>query len=163
MIIISINNSMTPKFDEWYRQILTEYTTAKNKRRESRYWSPSSYSSLKNVRRVSNKNNMSDSQASKLGNHQYVGNAMGPDGPRQNTSEKSIDSAGIAKGLGGYVAPTDGNPKKVGASINSKQGDMIVKYRLANGTAKVGSRGKKIYGDGMVKLDHLKRYKKLFK
>lgn len=153
---------MTPKFDKLCRQLLTEYITSKNKRRESRYSNPNKAPSLMNVRRVSNKANRSDSQASKLGNQQYVGNIMSSDGPRQNRSEKNIQAAGIAKGLGGYIRPEGGNPKKRGASVNSKQGDMVVKHVLANGVAKVGSRGKINYGDGMVKREHLKRYKKLY-
>lgn len=153
---------MTPDFDMFCETILTEYITSKSKRRDSRYWKASLYPSLKNVRKVSNKNNMSDSQATKMGNRQYVGNAMGSEGPRTNSSEKDIPNQGIAKGLGGYIKPEGVNPKQPGASINSKQGDMIVKYTLDNDVAKVGSRGKVNYGDGMVKRDHLKRYNKLY-
>jgi hypothetical protein len=34
------------------------------------------------------------------------------------------------------------NPKKPGAKVNSKQGDMEVKYSLGNGMYKVGKTGK---------------------
>lgn len=162
MIKLSINNSMTPKFDIWFEQLITEYTSAKSQRSQSRYWKPNSYSTLTNVRRVSNKGNRSDSQATKLGNHQYVGNPLGPDGIRQNRSEKNMQSAGIAKGLGGYIQPEGGNPKKPGASVNSKQNTMIVKHVMANGLAKVGPVLNSNYKDGKTDRVHLKRFKKLY-
>lgn len=153
---------MTHKFDIWFEQVITEYTTSKSQRRESRYSKPNQYASVTNVRRISNKGNKSDSQATKLGNHQYVGNITSSDGPRQNKSEKNMQAAGIAKGLGGYIRPEGGNPKKPGASVNSKQNTMIVKHVMANGLAKVGPVMNSNYTDGKTDRQHLKRFKKLY-
>jgi hypothetical protein len=161
MIKLSINNSMTPKFDIWYEQLITEYTSKSGQRSKSRYSGPNKYTTLGNVRRISNKANRSDSQASKLGNHQYVGDIAG-NGPRQNKSEKGVQQAGIAKGLGGYIKPEGGNPKKPGASVNSKQGNMLVKYVMGNGVAKVGAVHNQNYTKGKTERVHIDRFKKLY-
>jgi hypothetical protein len=152
---------MTKNFDLYCEQIINEYLTSKSKRSESRYWKPTLYPKLTQVRKVAS-NNASGSQATKQGNRQYVGNAMGPDGIRQNKSEKDLQSIGISKGLGGIIRPDGVNPKQVGASINSKQGDMIVKHVLSNGKIRVGSRGKRNYGENMTQMRHLERRRKMF-
>lgn len=129
---------MTPLFDKFYESIVTEYITAKSKRVEARYNTPTLQ-----PRKLSNKGNLSGSQATKLGNQQYIGDYWGPDGIRgQNSSEKDIANAGIIKGHGGHLRIAGTNPKNVGASVNSKRGDMKIKYNLVNGVSKVGPSGK---------------------
>jgi hypothetical protein len=153
---------MTDEFDALYESIINEFQHAKSKRHESRYWADGAFPGLQ-PRKVSNKNNRSSSQATKLGNQQYIGNPLGANGVRgRNESEKDVENAGIAKGLGGHLRVQGVNPKKIGASINSKQGDMVVKQVLANGVVKVGSRGKVDYKDGMIKRRHLAQFNKKF-
>lgn len=145
---------MTTKFDLYYEAIIREYTTAKSKRRESRYWKPSMFPGSQ-VRKVRSIDNRTDSQKTKLGNQQYVGNPYGPNGIRtKNKSEKDYNRAAIAKGLGSHIRSSGVNPKKPGSSVNSKQGNMEVKYTLANGVSKVGSTGKTNYN--FIKPKHYK-------
>ena len=148
---------MTSEFDLFIEKLINEYITSKNKRAEARY----SGNNLTQVRRAADNRNISASQKTKQGNKQYVGNPLGTYGIRNNSSEKDIPLIGISKGLGGIIRPDGVNPKQVGASINSKQGDMIVKHRLANGKVRVGSRGKVNYQDNMTRRDHIERRKKL--
>jgi hypothetical protein len=136
---------MTPKFDQFYESLIREYTTAKSKRRESRYWADSMFPKS-GVRQVRSMNNKSSSQRTKLGNQQYIGDYWDSSGIRgQNKSEKEIPNVGIAKGLGGHIRIDGVNAKKRGAKFNSKQGNMEIKYTLNNGLSKVGSTGKTKY------------------
>lgn len=136
---------MTKKFDQMYNSLIKEYTSAKSRRQKSRYWSPSS-SQSSDVRQVRTMNNKTASQRTKLGNQQYVGKLFGSKGIRANNkSEKDLAQAGIAKGLGGHVRLKGVNPKSRGSKVNSKQGNMEIKYTLNNGMAKVGSTGKTQY------------------
>lgn len=133
---------MTPEFDQFCEALIREYTTAKSKRRESRYWADTMFPTS-GVRQVSSLKNHSDSQRTKLGNQQYIGNYWDGKGVRgQNKSEKDLALTGIAKGLGGHIRIKGVNPKKPGAKVNSKQGNMEVKYTLGNGVSKIGSTGK---------------------
>jgi hypothetical protein len=133
---------MTPEFDQFCEALIREYTTAKSKRRESRYWADTMFPTS-GVRQVSYLKNHSDSQRTKLGNQQYIGNYWDGKGVRgQNKSQKDHAQAGIAKGLGGHLRIKGVNPKKPGARVNSKQGNMEVKYTLGNGVSKIGSVGK---------------------
>ncbi len=153
---------MTDDFDTLYESIINEFETAKSKRHESRYWKDGAFPGLE-PRKVSSKANRSSSQATKLGNQQYIGSPLGPNGVRgKNKSQKHVANAGIAKGLGGHLRIQGVNPKKVGAEINSKQGDMVVKQVLANGTVRVGSRGRVNYKDGMTKRSHMGQWNKKF-
>ena len=148
---------MTSEFDLFIEQLINEYISSKSKRSEARY----SGNNLTQVRKAADNRNISASQKTKQGNRQYVGNVLGTYGIRQNSSEKDIQSVGISKGLGGIIRPDGVNPKQVGASINSKQGDMIVKHRLANGKVRVGSSGRVNYKDHMTKLKNIERRKKI--
>jgi hypothetical protein len=151
---------MTDEFDKFYQRIVTEYLTAKSKRnnsnQKSRYWNNNLYPTASNKRVRSSNKRISDSQKTKVyKQQQYTGNYWKEKGVRvRNKSEKSADEAGIAKGLGGRLRISGVNPRQPGAKVNSKQGDMIVKYTLPNGISKIGSRGKtqydnieKIFGD----------------
>jgi hypothetical protein len=136
---------MTPKFDQFCEALIREYTTAKSKRRESRYWADTMFPKS-GVRQVRSLNNHSDSQKTKLGNQQYIGNYWDGKGVRgQNKSQKDHALAGIAKGLGGHIRIKGVNPKRPHAKVNSKQGDMEVKYTLPGGLSKIGSTGKTDY------------------
>jgi len=136
---------MTTKFDLYYESLIKEYTTAKSKRNESRYWAPHMFPGSE-VRKVRTLNNKTASQRTKLGNQQYVGKIMGPDGIRgRNKSEKDIARIGIGKGLGNHIRMQGVNPRKPGSRVNSKQGNMEIKYTLDNGVSKVGSTNKTEY------------------
>jgi len=149
---------MTPEFDQLCESLINEYTTAKSKRVEARYKTPTLQ-----PRKISNKGNMSGSQATKAGNQQYIGDPWGHDGIRgQNKSERDLANAGIMKGLGGHLRVKGTNPKNPGAAINSKTGDMIVKYNLANGVSKVGSRLKRDYSKNGIRKPFLADHKKKF-
>lgn len=134
---------MTEEFDKFYESLVREYLTAKSKRAESRYWKDGAYPDSA-VRKVRSSNSaVSASQKTKVYNQQqYTGNFWGTDGTRgRNTSEKNHDRAGIAKGLGGRLRISGVNPKKPKSRVNSKQGNMEVKYTLGNGVSKIGSTG----------------------
>lgn len=136
---------MTKDFDQFYESVINEFTTAKSKRHASRYWTGNPAMSTK-VRKVRTMNDKSASQRTKLGNQQYVGSIFDKDGARvRNKSEKNHAEAGIARGLGNHIKIQGVNPKQPGAKVNSKQGDMEVKYTLDNGISKVGSTGKTDY------------------
>jgi len=138
---------MTVNFDKFCNKVINEYTTMKNKRRSSsRYWKPDRMPDL-NVRAVQPNNGRSASQRVKVDKHQqYIGDPYDPKGVRhQNKSEKDNARAGIAKGLGNHVKIGGVNPREAGAKVNSKQGNMEVKYTLPNGLSKVGSTGKTEY------------------
>lgn len=136
---------MTPNFDKFFKRVINEFLTAKSRRKESRYWKPNLYPKS-SVRKVRNLNNKSASQRTKLGNQQYIGNYWGDKGIRnKNTSEKGSAEAGIAKGLGNHLRVVGTNPKKLGAKINSKQGNMVIKNTMPNGMVTVGSAMKKGY------------------
>lgn len=134
---------MTHQFDRFYESVVREYLTAKSKRTQARYWKDGAYpdSSIRKVR--SSNSAVSSSQKTKVYNQQqYTGNFWAANGSRgRNKSEKSHDRAGIARGIGGRIRIDGVNPKKPGAKINSKQGNMEVKYTLGNGVSKVGSTG----------------------
>ena len=128
---------MTEGFDKFYNSIINEYLSAKSKRKESRYWSSNLYPDAGTVRKVRTiGSSMSDSQKTKILNQQqYVGNFWGGKGPRgKNKSEKDVNLAAIAKGIGGRLRIN----RKPGAAVNSKQGNMVVKYTTRNGISKVG-------------------------
>lgn len=134
---------MTKKFDNYVLSLIGEITTAKSKRRENRYnrfFSPPS-SAIRSVRGYSNK---SASQKSKIDRkQQYIGSYLNP--RRKNKSEKSHDEAGIAKGLGGRKRVEGVNPRSPGSKVNSKQGNMEVKFVRDDGVMKIGSTGKTNY------------------
>jgi hypothetical protein len=133
---------MTKNFDFFYEQLIKEVFTSKNKRRENRYGlnEPNTSSKIRAVRLFPRK---TDSQDTKIGNsQQYVGNYWKKDGIRTNKSEKTATERAIANGTGGHLRIKGVNPKKPGAKVNSKQGDMEVKYSLGNGMYKVGKTGK---------------------
>jgi hypothetical protein len=88
---------------------------------------------------VRNLNNKSASQRSKLGNQQYVGNGVSKIRGK-NKSKKSPEEIGIARGIGGHIKIDGVNPKEIGASVNSKQGNMEIKAKLPNNTYRVGPR-----------------------
>jgi hypothetical protein len=135
---------MTDRFNSFYESILREYLTAKSKRSESRYWGADIYPGMA-VRKVRSSNsNVSDSQKTKILNQQqYVGDFYSQDGIRgKNKSEKDINSAAIARGIGGSLE-TNLNP---GSQVNSKQDRMVVKYIRPNGIRKIG-RDRTKYGD----------------
>lgn len=127
---------MTNNFDNFCESMIKEYTTAKSKRRESRYFNSRAYSDGKIRRMRSLNSRMSDSQKTKvLNQQQYVGDFWEPGGIRsRNSSGKDHTSAGIAKGLDGIIKTN----KKPGSVINSKQGEMEVKHGIGNGMSKVG-------------------------
>ena len=132
---------MTENFDNFVYSVIGEFTSAKSKRRnhKSRYnkfLSPPS-SAIRSVRGHSNE---TDSQKTKIRRKkQYVGSPLNP--RIKNKSEKSHDEAGIAKGLGGRLRRKGVNPRKPGSKVNSKQGNMEVKF-VRGDTMKVGSTGK---------------------
>jgi hypothetical protein len=134
---------MTQEFDNYISSLINELTTAKSKRREQRYnkfFSPPS-SAIRSVRGHSNK---SDSQKTKIDRkQQYVGSHSNP--RRKNKSEKNHDEANIAKGLGGRKRAEGVNPRKPGSRVNSKQGDMEVKFVRDDDVMKIGSTGKTDY------------------
>lgn len=133
---------MTLKFDRHYNKIVKEYTTAKSKRQESRYWKSQMFPK-NDVRQVRMFNDKTASQRTKLGNQQYVGKFFSEKGPRgKNKSEKGYAEKSIAKGIGGHLKVDGVNPKKPGSKVNSKQGDMEVKYALPNGLMKIGATNK---------------------
>jgi len=134
---------MTKQFDKFVDKIVKEITTAKSKRRESRYWENSPYPDS-TIRKVRGSKRMSDSQKTKIDKtQQYVGDYWKEKGVRgRNRSEKTNDEIGIANGLGGHLKIQGVNPKKTGAKINSKQGHMVVKGVLPNNVVKVGSSGR---------------------
>ena len=148
---------MTPKFDKFYEMTIREYTTAKSKRRESRYWGNKAPDT--SVRKVKANNSRSASQNVKVDyDQQYVGNIWDAEGIRgQNKSRKDSARAGIAKGLGGHIKIDGVNPRQPGATVNSKQGDMEVKYNLSNGDSKVGRKVQKNYFKDGIKRNHMKR------
>lgn len=134
---------MTENFDNFVYSVIGEFTSAKSKRRESRYnkfFSPPS-SAIRSVRGHSNE---TDSQKTKIRRKKQYGGK--PFNPRiKNKSEKSHDEAGIAKGLGGRLRRKGVNPRKPGSKVNSKQGNMEVKFVRDDGTMKIGSTGKTDY------------------
>jgi len=134
---------MTKNFDNFVYSIIGEFTSAKSKRRESRYnnfFSPPS----SRMREVRGSSSRSASQKTKVDKkQQYVGSSLNP--RKKNKSEKSHDEAGIAKGLGGRLRRKGVNPRKPGSAVNSKQGNMEVKFIRDDGTMKVGSTGKTEY------------------
>lgn len=138
---------MTENFDSFVESFIREFTTAKSKRQESRYWKDNPYpdSTIRKVR--SSNSQISASQKTKIMNQQqYVGDFYKDGGVRgRNKSEKLHDEAGIARGLGGRLRVKGVNPKRPGAKVNSKQGRMEVKYTLGNGVSKVGATGKTDY------------------
>ncbi len=125
---------MTPKFDK----LITEILTPSNKRQEGRYWSTSKPGLSAAVRAPRNLGDKKASQRTKLGNQQYVGGSLDP--RKRNISRKPADETSIAKGIGGHIRIDGTNPKQVGASVNSKQGNMEIKVAHPNGTYKVGPR-----------------------
>lgn len=134
---------MTSDFDALYEAIINEFVPVSVKRQESRYWKPNAYPKSMTPRSVQTAKNITPSQKTKLGYQQYVGNINTDKGiRRQNKSERTSVEMGIAKGLGNHLRRDGVNPKKPGSAIHSKQGNMVVKYNLANGVAKVGSSGK---------------------
>lgn len=150
---------MTENFDAFCEAIITELFTSKSKRVEhkSRYWDTNQYSKAQ-PRQVRTMNTKTASQRSKLGNQQYIGNIWTQEGPRgQNKSQKTPQEIAIAKGHGAHIHVDGVNPKKVGATINSKQGDMEVKYNLSNGASKVGRKVQKNYFKDGIKRNHMKR------
>lgn len=136
---------MTENFDNFVASVIGEYTSAKskrldNKQRYNKFFSPPSSS----IRKVRSSSRRSASQQSKIDNtQQYVGSHLNPRG--RNRSEKDHDEAGIAKGLGGRLRRKGVNPRKPGSKVNSKQGDMEVKFVRDDGTMKIGSTGKTDY------------------
>ncbi len=149
---------MTPKFDDFCNKLINEFTTAKSKRSESRYWSTSMYPKAQ-PRKVSTMRTKTASQRTKLGNQQYIGSVWSTDGPRgQNKSQKDVANAAIAKGLGSHLRITGTNPKKTGTAVNSKQGQMEIKYNLGNGKYKIGAANKK--GFDKTERGFLKNYLK---
>lgn len=134
---------MTEQFDEFVSSIIGEFTSAKSKRHEQRYnrfFSPPS----SKIRKVRGGTGRSSSQKTKIDRtQQYVGSHLSP--RRRNKSEKSHDEAGIAKGLGGRIRAKGVNPRKPGSKVNSKQGNMEIKFTTPNGVMKVGSSGKTDY------------------
>lgn len=139
---------MTEGFDRYVDRLVREITSAKSKRRESRYWNPNGPSSGSKVRGIRpNNSNMTDSQKTKVGgSQQYVGDFWKGKGIRaKNKSQKSAEEASIARGVGGVLKRKGVNPKKVGSRINSKQGDMIIKHNLPDGSSRVGRSIRKKY------------------
>jgi hypothetical protein len=131
---------MTKRFDQFCEAVITEFITAKSKRKESRYWKPTLVPKSDKPRAVQTSNNITASQKTKQGYQQYVGNALLDKGIRgQNKSQKSTAEVAISKGLGAHLRRDGVNPRKPGSRINSKQGNMVVKYNLSNGVAKIGS------------------------
>ena len=128
---------MTPKFDKLITELLTPH--AKRQEHKSRYWEPGKAGLSGVVRAQRNLNNKSASQRSKLGNQQYVGNGVSTI-RHKNRSKKSADEISIAKGIGGHLKIQGVNPKEIGASVNSKQGNMEIKTAMPNGSYKVGPR-----------------------
>ena len=156
---------MENQFDLFCERIISEILTAKNKRREhqSRYFGPNQMPSDV-PRKAPNISIKTPSQKSKLGYQQYVGTPLGSKGIRiRNRSEKHTNEIGIAKGLNNHLRVGGVNPKKPGADINSKQGDMEVKYTLGNGVAKVGATGKVDYSANGVQRNHLMQHRKKFR
>jgi len=150
---------MTENFDLYYESLINELFTAKSKRQnhKSRYWGASQYS-LAQPRKVRTMNNKSASQRSKLGNQQYIGNIWDMKGIRnRNKSEKTPGEIAIAKGQGTHIRIKGVNPRKVGARVNSKQGDMEVKYNLDNGVSHVGKRVLRDYDTNATQRKHMKR------
>lgn len=127
---------MTENFDLFIERLLTEIVTPKNKR-TSRYWgNHKPFSSASAPRKVKNSAIKTASQSSKLGYQQYIGT---PFASRVNKSKKTPEQIAIAKGLETHIRPREGKvSRKPGSVINSKQGDMEVKYNLANGASKIG-------------------------
>lgn len=142
---------MTKNFNKFCDSIVKELFTAKSKRRISairhvrpirqkkrRYVNPTT-----DVRAVRPRFTAEPpSQETKIGGkQQYTGNYWKVDGVRgRNKSAKGHDAVGIAKGLGGRLRIKGVNPKKPGSRVNSKQGNMEVKFTLPNGVSKIGSR-----------------------
>ena len=151
---------MTENFDAYVNTLINELLTPKSKRQEhkSRYWDTGMYHKAQ-PRKVRSMNNKTASQRTKLGNQQYIGNIWTKEGPRgKNDSEKNPHEITIAKGIGSHIKRDGVNPKKVGATINSKQGDMEIKFNLANGDSMVNKKIERNYfDDGGVKRDHMKR------
>ncbi len=135
---------MPSKFDLVYEQLITELITPSAKRR-SRYWDIEKPNISGVVRGVRNNRHKTASQNTKLGQQQYVGNGVSKIRTR-NVSKKGGNEAGIANGIGGYATIDGTNPKEPGASVNSKQGDMEIKYRLGKNLYRVGPRIKTDYG-----------------
>lgn len=134
---------MTKEFDNFVLSVIGEFTSSKSKRRERRYnkfFSPPS-SAMRKIRSSSRRSSSMDTKVDNT--QQYIGSHLNPRG--RNKSEKSHDEAGIAKGLGGRKRPKGRNPRKPGSRINSKQGDMEIKFVSPNGVMKVGSTGKTDY------------------
>jgi hypothetical protein len=143
---------MTPKFDLIYEQLINELLTPQAKRREqkSRYWSIGKAGLSGDVRGVQSLKHKGG-QKSKLGNQQYVGNGINRI-RRRNISKKSADEIGVANGIGGHLKIDGINPKEPGAVVNSKQGDMEIKYHLGNNRYKVGPRIKRYYALESLKM-----------
>lgn len=153
---------MTDEFDLFCEKIITELLTPKNKRAESRYWGTNIYPSGE-PRKVASLRNKSSSQRTKLGNQQYIGNIFSAKGVRgRNQSEKDPAEIAIGKGLDTHTRISGTNPKKPGATVNSKQADMEVKYTLPNGVSKVGRKVNKTYTTGSPKMKHWQRSMKKF-
>lgn len=136
---------MNNRFQTFVRTVIKEITAAKNKRAQSKdRYDAQLYPKTMSPRKIKNKAIRTASQQSKLGYQQYTGDPFGKKGIRvRNKSEKSPQEIAIAKGLSNHIKPEGINPKKPGASVNSKQGDMEIKYNLANGQSKVGPRYRK--------------------
>lgn len=129
---------MLPKFDKLYESLINEVATARAKRRESRYWNTGNAGLSTTVRGPrAPTSHKTDSQQTKLGRQQYVGNGVSRIRGR-NTSKKSADEIGVANGVGGHIKIKGVNPKEIGATVNSKQGNMEIKTALPNGNYKVG-------------------------
>lgn len=136
---------MNNRFQTFVRTVIKEITAAKNKRAQSKdRYDAQLYPKTMSPRKIKNKAIKTASQQSKLGYQQYTGDPFGKKGIRvRNKSEKTPQEIAIAKGLSNYVEPKGVNPKKPGSSVNSKQGNMEIKYILANGKAKVGQKNRK--------------------
>lgn len=138
---------MTPEFDMYYESLVREIFNAKSKRQEqkSRYWGNGMYPKAQ-PRAVQTMTSKTPSQRTKLGQQQYIGDPMSMDGVRgQNKSQKTPHEIAVARGNGGHIRIDGVNPKTPGAAYNSNQGNMEVKYNLANGVSRVGAKVNKNY------------------
>lgn len=133
---------MTPKFDRLITELLSP--SSKRKEHKSRYWEPGKAGLSGVVRNMRSHNNKTASQRTKLGNQQYVGNGVSKIRGR-NISKKDPNEIGIANGVSGHIKIDGTNPKEIGASVNSKQGDMEIKVVHPNGLYKIGPKYQKEY------------------
>lgn len=127
-------------FDTVYEQLLLEIDMP----RKSRYWNMDKPHISGQVRAIRNNTHKTDSQNTKLGAQQYVGNNLNHIRFR-NKSKKSPDEIGIANGIGGIASINGVNPKSPRSSVNSKQGNMEIKYSLGNGKYRIGPKIKTNY------------------